>query len=79
MVDGGAVDGAKEGTAMKTCPNCGERVYSLGCTNCNENAYIEDQVRLTELLYGVCGRCGSPDCLGACEIGADESTQEARP
>lgn len=36
---------------MKTCPDCGERVYSLGCTNCNEVAYIDEQVRLTELQY----------------------------
>lgn len=28
---------------MKTCPDCGERVYSLGCVNCNEAAYIEEQ------------------------------------
>ena len=26
---------------MKTCPDCGSRVYSLGCVNCNEAAYIE--------------------------------------
>lgn len=26
---------------MKTCENCGERVYSLGCVNCNEADYIE--------------------------------------
>ena len=26
---------------MKTCPDCGERVYSLGCVNCNEADYIE--------------------------------------
>jgi hypothetical protein len=36
---------------MKTCPECGCRVYSLGCTNCNETAYIEEQETLTELLY----------------------------
>jgi hypothetical protein len=34
---------------MKTCPDCGERVYNLGCVNCNEAAYIEEQERLTEL------------------------------
>jgi hypothetical protein len=28
---------------MKTCPDCGERVYKLGCVNCNEAAYIEQQ------------------------------------
>jgi hypothetical protein len=36
---------------MKTCPDCGERVYNLGCTNCNEEAYIEEQDMLTELQY----------------------------
>lgn len=36
---------------METCPDCGERVYSLGCTNCNEEAYIEEQEYLTE-SYG---------------------------
>jgi predicted nucleic acid-binding Zn-ribbon protein len=29
--------------AYQTCPDCGERVYRLGCTNCNESAYIEAQ------------------------------------
>lgn len=37
--------------AYKTCPDCGELVYNLGCTNCNELAYIEEQDRLTD-LYG---------------------------
>jgi hypothetical protein len=36
---------------MKTCPDCGERVYNLGCTNCNEAAYIEEQAMLTDLQY----------------------------
>ena len=36
---------------MTTCPDCGERVYSLGCTNCNEAAYIEEQEMLTDLHY----------------------------
>lgn len=56
---------------MKTCENCGERVYGLGCTHCNEPAYIKDQIARTELLYGGCGRCGDPNCHGGCEIGAD--------
>lgn len=34
---------------MKTCPDCGERVYNLGCVNCNEMAYIEEQERLNAL------------------------------
>lgn len=36
---------------MKTCPDCGSRVYDLGCVNCNELAYIEEQEMLTELQY----------------------------
>lgn len=28
---------------MQTCPDCGCRVYSLGCVNCNEDAYIQQQ------------------------------------
>jgi hypothetical protein len=28
---------------MKTCPDCGCRVYNLGCVNCNEADYIEEQ------------------------------------
>ena len=37
--------------SYKTCPDCGERVYNLGCVNCNEPAYIEEQEMLTDLLY----------------------------
>jgi hypothetical protein len=36
---------------MKTCLECGCRVYALGCVNCNEVAYIEEQIQLTE-QYG---------------------------
>ena len=28
---------------MKTCENCGCKVYSNGCVNCNEELYILDQ------------------------------------
>lgn len=28
---------------METCPDCGCKVYGLGCVNCNEIAYIEEQ------------------------------------
>lgn len=28
---------------MQTCPDCGCRVYRLGCVNCNEDAYIAQQ------------------------------------
>ena len=38
-------------SAYKTCPDCGERVYNLGCVNCNEPAYIEEQEQLTALQY----------------------------
>lgn len=34
---------------MKTCPDCGERVYKLGCVNCNEAAYIAEQEALNAL------------------------------
>ncbi len=33
---------------MKTCPDCGSRVYKLGCVNCDEDAYIAEQEMLTE-------------------------------
>ncbi len=36
---------------MKTCPDCGSRVYSKGCVNCNEEAYIAEQEALTDLQY----------------------------
>lgn len=36
---------------MRTCPDCGERIYNLGCVNCNETAYIDEQERLTDLQY----------------------------
>lgn len=31
---------------MKTCPDCGSRVYNLGCVNCNEDDYIEEQIQI---------------------------------
>lgn len=55
---------------MKTCPDCGERVYNLGCVNCNEAAYIEQQA-LDDVLCAPCGRCGSPECFGSCERDED--------
>jgi hypothetical protein len=36
---------------METCPDCGCRVYALGCVNCNEEDYIEEQDMLTDLQY----------------------------
>jgi hypothetical protein len=37
-----AGDGDQE-VSVKSCPDCGCRVYALGCVNCNEEAYIEQQ------------------------------------
>lgn len=34
--------------AHETCPDCGCRVYNLGCVNCDEPCYIEEQERLDE-------------------------------
>ena len=31
-----------------TCENCGCRVYKLGCVNCDEENYIEEQIMNTE-------------------------------
>lgn len=36
---------------MTICENCGCRVYNLGCVNCNEVAYIEEQDYMTERDY----------------------------
>ncbi len=33
---------------MKTCEDCGCRVYSMGCVNCNEEDYIGEQEWLTD-------------------------------
>jgi hypothetical protein len=55
---------------MKTCPDCGCRVYEYGCVNCDEADYIEMQA-LDDLLKAPCGRCGSPECFGGCEVGVD--------
>jgi hypothetical protein len=35
---------------MKTCENCGSNVYGLGCVNCDEVNYIEEQEYLTDLM-----------------------------
>ena len=29
---------------MKTCENCGSKMFNLGCINCNEADYIEEQL-----------------------------------
>ncbi len=36
---------------MKNCENCGCRVHNLGCVNCDEIAYIEEQDYITERDY----------------------------
>jgi hypothetical protein len=41
---------------MKTCENCGCRVYALGCVNCNEEAYMRDAEE-REANFQICG-CG---------------------
>jgi hypothetical protein len=43
---------------MRTCENCGERVYSLGCVNCDEPAYIEQQDEGSEETIRDCPGCG---------------------
>lgn len=62
---------------MKTCPDCGERVYTLGCTNCNEAAYMEEAEQREERRIAergpVCAVCGGPfvpphTCLGKTRI-----------
>ena len=34
---------------MRACPDCGCRVYGLGCVNCHEEAYIEEQAWLDDV------------------------------
>lgn len=36
---------------MKTCENCGCAVYKLGCVNCDETNYIEEQDYMTDRDY----------------------------
>jgi len=33
---------------MQTCENCGCRIYSNGCVNCDEENYIQEQIENTE-------------------------------
>ena len=40
----------RERWRMKTCENCGSRVYGLGCVNCDEINYIEEQEMLTDQM-----------------------------
>ena len=47
---------------MKTCPDCGCRVYRLGCVNCCEEAYIEQQAYFDSLHYPEKKPC--PVCEG---------------
>jgi len=58
---------------MKTCPDCGSRVYNLGCTWCNEEAYIAEQVEFDK-DYGVHYQHGDePDRLAPAHDGKQES------
>lgn len=62
--------------AFKDCPDCGSRVYELGCVNCNEVAYIEAQDDYGEAdlwefdcgrdRSGNCGKAGSEECDWEC-------------
>jgi hypothetical protein len=59
---------------MKTCENCGERVYALGCVNCNEDAYMEaanvrEQIRLDALGGEEAGSVVAPKICVACAQG----------
>ena len=44
---------------MKTCEDCGCRVYEHGCVNCNEVAYIEAQDGCAPSAVN-CPMCGEP-------------------
>lgn len=46
---------------MVTCPDCGCRVYKLGCVNCNEAAYIQAQGEYEHICDG-CAQLVS-ECL----------------
>lgn len=60
---------------MKTCENCGCRVYKLGCVNCNESAYIEQQ----DELNGPAGeRCGTSIAANV-PVGVDERVTDESP
>jgi hypothetical protein len=48
----------------QTCPDCGCRVYSLGCVNCDEPAYIDEQERLND-IYGSDDPREEPPSVGA--------------
>jgi hypothetical protein len=43
----GRIDGERRADigecCMRTCENCGSRVYALGCVNCDEVNYIAEQ------------------------------------
>lgn len=46
------------GAAMKSCPECGCRVYALGCVNCDEPKYIAEQAERIRADYHICPMCG---------------------
>lgn len=50
---------------FRGCPDCGSRVYSLGCTWCDEERYMEEQeageaaFHAADAAGRICSRC---DC-----------------
>lgn len=63
---------------MTTCPDCGERVYNLGCVNCNEIAYIEEQEALDALYESATPRnAEAPPSEAAASVGAQDSSSSS--
>lgn len=58
---------------VKSCQDCGARVYRLGCVNCNEDAYVKEQEMLTEVLYP------APVCTCRHDSGAQSDCAVHRP
>lgn len=66
-------DAWRSSSTYRTCDNCGERIHSLGCVNCNEPRYIERQYledgeRVPRVIIDLCdiidereARLGSQD------------------
>lgn len=55
---------------MTVCPDCGCRVYRLGCVNCNEAAYIEQQRLIDD--EPTCDGCAQPTSECLCDIDLDD-------
>lgn len=52
------------------CECLGGALDCIGCRICREG---DDE--LDEILNAPCGRCGSPECFGGCEVGAADEPQ----